>query len=66
MFLIPYLWTEPPIGEGGLLALEQGLVKGWCPWWEIYHLEGGEQAWVGDEVWRVGGTEGRGGVEGKT
>lgn len=47
VFLIPYLWIELPIGEGGFLALEQGSVKGWCPWWEIYCLEGGQQAWVG-------------------
>lgn len=50
MFPIPYLWTEAPIGEGGFLALEQGLARGWFPWWEIYHLEGGEQAWVRNEV----------------
>lgn len=32
------------------MALEQGLVGGWCPWWEVYHFGGGEQVWVRDEV----------------
>lgn len=32
------------------MALVQGLARGWVPWWEIYHLEGGEKDWVRDEV----------------